>query len=160
MKLFAVLVLAGACASNPPQPEHSMSKTDPKLQFEAFMQAVFNRGDVAAADTFVDAAFVDHAPWPGHPGTLAGFKAGLTEVRTAFPDLKVELARMVLEGDVLVGHLTISGTQLGPYMGAPASGKTFRIEAVDIMRLRDGKMVEHWGVMDAAGMSAQLGLTP
>lgn len=137
-----------------------MSKTDPKLQLEAFMQAVFNRGDVAAADTFVDAAFVDHAPWPGHPGTLAGFKAGLTEVRTAFPDLKVEVARMVLEDDVLVGHLTISGTQLGPYMGAPASGKTFRIEAVDIIRLRDGKMVEHWGVMDVAGMSAQLGLTP
>jgi steroid delta-isomerase-like uncharacterized protein len=160
MKLVAVLVLAGACASNPPHPEHSMSKTDPKLQLEAFMQAVFNRGDVAAADTFVDAAFVDHAPWPGHPGTLAGFKAGLTEIRTAFPDLKVELARVVLEGDLLVGHLTISGTQLGPYMGAPASGKTFRIEAVDILRLHDGKAVEHWGVMDVAGMSAQLGLTP
>ena len=137
-----------------------MSKTDPKSQHEAFMQTVFNRGDVAAADTFVDAAFVDHAPWPGHPGTLAGFKAGLTEIRTAFPDLKVELARTVLEGDLLVGHLTISGTQLGPYMGAPASGKTFRIEAVDIIRLRDGKMVEHWGVMDAAAMSAQLGLAP
>lgn len=46
-------------------------------------------------------------------------------------------------------------------MRTPASGKTFRIEAVDIIRLRDDKMVEHWGVMDVAGgMSAQLGLTP
>lgn len=137
-----------------------MSNTNHKQYLDAFMQEVMNRGNVAAADTYVDAAFVDHAPWPGQPGTLAGFKAGLAEFRTAFPDLKVDLERAVVEGDLVVGHLTFSGTQLGPFMGAPASGKTFRIEAVDIIKLRDGKMVEHWGVMDAAGLVTQLGLTP
>lgn len=138
-----------------------MSNTsNSKQRLEAFMQDVFNRGDVAAADTYVDPAFIDHAPWPGHAGTLAGFKAGLVEFRAAFPDLKVDLTRAVVEGDLVVGHLTMSGTQLGAFMGAPASGKTFRIEAIDIIKMRDGKAVEHWGVMDAAGLAAQLGLAP
>jgi len=127
-------------------------------QLDAFIQDILNKGDTAAADRYIDPAFVDHAPWPGHPGTLAGFKAGLAEFRAAFPDLRVSLERTIAEGELVVGHVTMSGTHLGPFMGAPATGKTFRIEAVDIVRLREGRMVEHWGVFDAAGMAQQLGL--
>lgn len=54
--------------------------------------------------------------------------------------------------------MTISGSQLGEFMGAPATGKTFSIEAIDIVRMTDGRIAEHWGVMDAAGMAGQLGL--
>lgn len=162
MQRIALLTFAttvAACAAGNPQPEKPMT-TDSKQRINAFVQDVFNAGDVGAADRYIDAAFVDHAPWPGHPGTLAGFKSGLVEFRAAFPDLRVDVERVIVEGDTVVGHLTMSGTQLGAFMGAPPSGKTFRIEAVDIVTMRGGKMVEHWGVFDAAGLAQQLGLAP
>ena len=52
----------------------------------------------------------------------------------------------------------MSGSQLDPFMGKPATGKTFNIEAVDIVRMSKGRIVEHWGVIDTAAMAAQLGL--
>lgn len=124
----------------------------------AFVETVLNKGDVPASDRFFETDLIDHAPWPGHPATLAGFKEGLLEMRASFPDFHVEVERTVAEGDMLVAHLKMSGSQLGAFMGKPASGKTFNVEAVDIVRMKDGKIAEHWGVIDAAAMGEQLGL--
>jgi predicted ester cyclase len=44
------------------------------------------------------------------------------------------------------------------FMGAPASGKTVTFRSVDIIRIRDGKAVEHWGVNDNLALMTQLGL--
>ena len=137
-----------------------MTTHDNKQRIDAFVQDVFNRGDVAAADQYIDRSFVDHAPWPGQPGSRDGFKAGLADFRAAFPDLRVEQQRMIAEDATVVGHFTISGTHLGVFMGAPPSGKSFRIDAVDIVTVRDGRIVEHWGVMDGAALAQQLGLAP
>jgi steroid delta-isomerase-like uncharacterized protein len=131
-----------------------------KQLVNSFVEDVFNGGDIAAADRYLDAAFVDHAPWPGQPGTRDGFKAGLVDFRAAFPDFKVDVERVIAEGDTVVGHYTMSGTHLGAFMGAPPTGKTFRVEAIDIVRLRGGQMVEHWGVFDGAALAQQLGLAP
>lgn len=126
---------------------------------EAFFQTVFNRGESNAADRYIGSTFVDHAPWPGHPPTLAGFKAGLAEMRASFSDLRVTVERTVAQDDLVVRHLKISGTQLGEFMGASASGKTLGIAAIDIMRMQGGRIVEHWGVMDEAGIARQLGIS-
>ena len=120
-------------------------------------ESAFNEGTVDAFDGLFSVDTVDHGPWPGHTPDLAGFKAGLTEMRASFPDLRVNVARTVAEGDLMAVHFKISGTQLGEFMGAPPSGKTFEIEAMDILRFTEGRVTEHWGVMDAAGMAAQLG---
>ncbi len=125
-----------------------------------FFQDVINRGDIEATDRYIDPSLVDHAPWPGRPATRAGFKAGLAEMRTAFPDLNVAVERMIAQDDLLVAHQKMSGTHLGDYMGTPASGKTFNIESIDIVRMKDGRIVAHWGVIDQAGMAEQLGLAP
>lgn len=125
-----------------------------------FYEEVFNRGDVDAADRFFESSLVDHAPWPGHPATPAGFKSGLEEMRTGFPDLSIAAERIISQDDFVVGHIKISGTHLGEFIGTPGSGKTFSIEAVDIVRMNNGRIAEHWGVLDAAGMAEQLGLAP
>ena len=70
----------------------------------------------------------------------------------------MSVERTVIQGDLVAVHFTISGTQLGEFMGTPASSKTFEIEAMDILRMTDGRIAEHWGVIDEAGMAAQLGL--
>ena len=136
-----------------------MSQTN-QQRIRDFFRDVATGGNVAAADDYMDPAAVDHAPWPGHPANRDGFKAGLSEMRTSFPDLAITVERMITEDDLVVAHTTMSGTHLGEFMGIAGSGKTFNVEAIDILRMKDGKIAEHWGVIDEAGMAEQLGLAP
>ena len=129
-------------------------------QLKAFIttfEAAVNSGRDADADALFTPHFLDHDPWPGHTPDVAGFKAGLAELRQGFPDLSASVLRTVSEGDFITVQFRLSGTQLGEFMGAPASGKTFSIAAIDINRISDGRIAEHWGVIDAAGMMEQLG---
>jgi steroid delta-isomerase-like uncharacterized protein len=127
-------------------------------RFSELVELVFNGGDIAAADTYFAPTLVDHAPWPGHTADLAGFKAGLAELRTSFPDLHMTVERTVAQDDLLAIHSKLSGSQLGEFMGHPPSGRTFAVEAIDIVRMTDGRIAEHWGVIDTAAMAEQLGL--
>jgi predicted ester cyclase len=54
----------------------------------------------------------------------------------------------------------MSGTMKGEFMGMKPTGKSFNVEAFDLVRVENGKAVEHWGVLDGAAMMAQLAGTP
>jgi steroid delta-isomerase-like uncharacterized protein len=126
----------------------------------AFYRTVFESGDIDAVSLMMAEDFVDHAPWPGHPGTREGFQAGAREMRVAFPDLVVEPVKMIEEDDKVAVVVRITGTQHGEFMGHAATGRGFEIEGVDILRVKDGKLYEHWGVMDSERMLAQLRIAP
>lgn len=126
----------------------------------AFYRTVFESGDIDAASLMMAEDFVDHAPWPGHPATREGFQAGTREIRAAFPDLVVEAVKMIEEGDKVAVVVRITGTQRGTFMGHAATGRGFEIDGVDILRVKGGKLYEHWGVMDSERMLAQLRIAP
>jgi len=126
----------------------------------AFYRTIFESGDTEAASLMMDEGFVDHAPWPGHPATREGFQAGTRGMRAAFPDLVVEAVKMIEENDKVAVVVRITGTQRGEFMGHAATGRKFEIEGVDILRVKDGKLCEHWGVMDSERMLAQLTIAP
>jgi steroid delta-isomerase-like uncharacterized protein len=126
---------------------------------QRFYETVFGAGDIDAAGHYMAEDFVDHAPWPGHPPTCAGFQAGVKEMRAAFPDLAIRPVRVFAEEDKVAAVVRISGTQHGEFMGHRATGRAFEIDAVDILRVRDGKLAEHWGVIDSGQMLAQLRLS-
>ena len=97
---------------------------------------------------------------PGAANGHEGFRTVLGGFCTAFPDLHLSPEFMVSDGDRLVCYLTTTGTHKAPFMGAPATGKTFRVNGTNIFRFDDdGKVAEHWGVFDTFGMMMQLGLT-
>ncbi len=52
------------------------------------------------------------------------------------------------------------GTHRGPFMGIPPTGKTVRIDLIDIVRVEDGRIAEHWNVVDQLGLMRQLGAIP
>lgn len=85
------------------------------------------------------------------------FVAGLFE---AMSDMYTTVEDLVAEGDKVVGRLTITGTQTGPLMGIPATGKQIHLTAIDIFRFTDGKIAEHWLEGDQLGMLQQLGVIP
>jgi steroid delta-isomerase-like uncharacterized protein len=123
------------------------------------MYDAINAHDIAAMGAVVDDGFVDHEPMGSDPtkaGTMAFFEAMLV----AFPDFKMETTHVVAEGDLVSIFVTVTGTQRGEFMGIPASNKAVSVGVADLMRLKDGKVVEHWGLTDMLSMMQQLGVAP
>jgi steroid delta-isomerase-like uncharacterized protein len=138
-----------------------MSVEENKALFRRMVEEVFNQGNVSTIDEFLAPNFIEREVLPpGTPGGLEGIKLLTMMFRTAFPDFHVRIDDMIAEGDKLVARTTWSGTQLGEFMGIPPSGKRVSFDVIDIIRLVEGKGVEHWGVMDSSTMMQQLGAIP
>jgi predicted ester cyclase len=60
--------------------------------------------------------------------------------------LTVEIHDQIAEGDKVTTRKTITGTHTGPLMGIAPTNKLIRIEVIDIVKLRNGKYLEHWGL--------------
>lgn len=118
----------------------------------------FGKGDVSVIDQVVAPHFVEHQD--GLPPTREGLKAVITELHRIYPDLTFSVEDMTHGGDTVWGRSRARGTQLGGMMGLPATGKTMEITVIDIIRVADGKVVEHWGVPDRFSQLEQLGLLP
>ena len=84
----------------------------------------------------------------------------------AFPDFSVRIKLQIAEGDLVATLKTFSGTHKGEFMGIPPTGKHVAFDVFDMLRVRDGQVVEHWNVEDLSGLMKQLdgtgliGLTP
>lgn len=121
-----------------------------------FVDAVFNRHDIGAIDKYVSRDFVDHMPFPGSSPDAAGFKTGVAGYFSAFPDIRVSVEDSLAEGDRVALRVKSQGTQRGAFAGKPASNRPFSVEEIHIVRIVDGKLLEHWGAMDTAEMMRQL----
>ena len=84
----------------------------------------------------------------------------------AFPDFSVRIKLQIAEGDLVATLKTFSGTHEGEFMGIPPTGKHVAFDVFDMLRVRDGRVVEHWNVEDLSALMKQLdgtgliGLTP
>ena len=120
----------------------------------------FDRGDFDKVREMLSEKFVAH---------LVGMSATLdrdeftefgTKFRQAFPNGHHNFDRPICEGDRVVTCGTFTGTHLGNFQGLPATGRSVTIAVMHIDRVSDGKVVEHWGQGDQAGMMRQLGIIP
>lgn len=80
------------------------------------------------------------------------------EIWTALPDGALTLHEVLAEGDLVACRVTIDGTHQGALLGVPPTGRALLLEAITILRFRDGRTVERWNRLDEAGLMAQLGL--
>jgi predicted ester cyclase len=67
---------------------------------------------------------------------------------------------MIAEGDRIVVRWTNTGTHVDDFTGIPATGRTFTIVGIDIYRVADEQLCEHWHVIVQLGLLALLGLLP
>ncbi len=124
---------------------------------EAFGEAV-NSGNFAAFDDLVAPDCVDHDPAPGQVPGPDGYKAFFGELRSAFPDMKLQVETLVADSDQVGFAYTLTGTHQGPFQGHAATGRPVKIRGMQISRFTDGKMSERWGSSDELGILQQLGL--
>jgi C-1 hydroxylase len=78
----------------------------------------------------------------------------------AFPDLTHNIQETVCEDDRVAIRIIVRGTQLGDFMGLPASGRTVAMNSLGIARVRDGRVAGLWAQPDVMGMMQQLGAVP
>lgn len=121
---------------------------------------IVNTGELDAFPEVVADGCVDNDPAPGQGAGPEGFKAFFTDMRSAFPDMKVEPQTMVSEGDKVAFAYTLTATHDGEFMGIAATGKPIEIRGMQIGRFEDGKMVERWGSSDELGILKQIGSAP
>jgi steroid delta-isomerase-like uncharacterized protein len=80
--------------------------------------------------------------------------------RAAFPDWRSTVEDLIAADDMVVHRFTARGTHRGELMHIPATGRAVALSGINIFRLRDGKIVERWGVLDQLGFMQQLGAAP
>ena len=123
-------------------------------------EVVWNGRGVDRIPQFYAPDFVaDYRPYAlrlGHEGVHAMIEGAWT----AFPDYHEELHELIAEGDRVVVHLTISGTQQGQWGPLPATGKRAEFDEIVILQIRDGKVVRQRGVVDNLSALRQLGAVP
>jgi predicted ester cyclase len=91
--------------------------------------------------------------------TLPGMKEDFEFLYRAFPDYRLVIEDITAEDDKVWLRMSCTGTNKGGFMGPP-NGKAFKTTVMDVLRLKDGKIVEHWGVPDRFHILIQLGLLP
>jgi len=122
---------------------------------------LINGGDIDGFGGLIADDFVEHEEM----GDAAAGKAGVLEffrgLRAAFPDLRMDVEDLIVDGDKAVARFRFTGTHQGEFMGIPATRRTVDIRGIDIMRFDTaGLACEHWGVTDTMTMMQQLGVVP
>ena len=125
-----------------------------------FIDEVQNKKNMELFDELNAEDFVNLSAPPGMPSDREGGKMFLGGFLSAFPDSQVTIDDMIAEGDRVATKKTFTGTHTGDGIGIPPTAKRVSIQYVDILRLRDGRVIEHWLSMDQLSFMQQLGVIP
>lgn len=137
-----------------------MSAKENKALVRRFVDEVQSQGNVDAIYEFCSPEFVNHSAPPGLPPDREGIKVVTAMFRGAFPDSYFTVEDMIAEGDKVTTRKTFHGTHEGEFMGIPPTGRHVSMGLIDIVRISEGRVVEHWSVGDNLGMMQQLGVIP
>lgn len=134
-----------------------MSAQRNQAAFRQVISEAFNKGNYEVLPEHFDPDFIEHQ-FGLHP-TIEGLQADIQFLRTAFPDFTLTIDDLAVDGDKVWARMTARGTNIGGFMGPP-NGKSFEVAVFDLLRFRDGKIIEHWGSPDRFALLSQLGMLP
>ena len=132
--------------------------TETNIASQQAFRAAVNEGRLEAFADLVAPDSRDHDGGPGQGPGPQGYQAFFTEMRTAFPDLHIEVAHVTAADEDVAFAYTLTGTHSGPFQGHEPTGKSFSVRGVQISRFEGGLLSERWGSTDEAGLLKQLGL--
>jgi steroid delta-isomerase-like uncharacterized protein len=124
-----------------------------------YYEEILNQGHSDILQDMAVPDYIENDPLPGQTTGLAGLEERVAMLRGALnPHFTIE--DLVADGDRVVVRWTQRGQQVRGFLGLPPTGKAFTIAGIDIHRLRDGRMAEHWHVVDQLSLLQQLGVIP
>jgi predicted SnoaL-like aldol condensation-catalyzing enzyme len=121
-----------------------------------FYEEVFHKHDLTVVDRFMHDDYIQH-----NPDTDQG-RIGFIEFHKGFfaavPDFCATIIQMVAERDLVYVYNRITGTHTGKgFLNHPPTGNKIKFDVVDMFRLRDEKLCEHWDVADTRALFSQVG---
>jgi predicted ester cyclase len=130
-----------------PQPNQARVLAQNKAIMRRLLHA-FARGDTSAIDEFISPDIIEHSahPIPRRPGEdpRVALKEEMLLPLQAFPDQHFREEAIVAQGDMVYIGWEMSATHGGDIYGRKASGRQVLLHGGDIVRIKDGKIVEHW----------------
>ena len=123
---------------------------------KALIDGVFVRHDFSRLDEIMRDDYIQHNE--DVPQGKKGFIQFFEETFQAIPDFRYDIKKIIAEGDTVMAYCTTSGTHTGaPWLETPPTGNRLNFDVVDIFRIQDGKIAEHWDVADSLKLFKQLG---
>ena len=128
---------------------------DNKTLTRTFYTAL-TEGRFAAIDELVAESFIEHEELPTDADGRDGLREMFQDLHASFSDFAITIEDMVAEGDKVFVRATMQGIQRAEFLGIPSQGKPMLVPVADVLRFADGRIVEHWGVMDTGQLMQQL----
>ena len=129
---------------------------DPSSTVVGRWLAAGDAGDVDAFDDLLHPDAVTHAPAGLSTTGLAEEKAVWLAARAAMPDLQHAIQEVLVDGDVEMARVVVTGRMTGSFGGVDGTGRPFRIDQAVITHLRAGKVAEAWEIADVAALRSQV----
>jgi len=129
---------------------------DPRQTVVFRWLAAGDAGDVDAFDELLHPDVVVHAPLGLSTTNIDDEKAVWKDALSAMPDLRHDVQEVVVDGDVEMARVVVTGTMAASFAGVDGSGRGFRIDQAVITHLRDGKVTQAWEIADIAALRAQV----
>jgi len=122
---------------------------------ETLCMTVFQKHDFSRLDEIMRDDYIQHNE--DTPQGKAGFKQFFEQMFKAMPDFNYTIKKIVAEGDTVMMYSTTTATHLGEWLGNPPTGNKLNFDVVDIFRIENGKIAEHWDVADTLKLFTQVG---
>ncbi|MGO4387492.1 ester cyclase [Microvirga sp. 2YAF29] len=133
-----------------------MSRTSAEEFIRQFMSTVWDKAQIEAAEGFVTTDYIDHA----YDGGLDALKAQIAQLHGAFPGSLHMIEDILVEGDRVMLRARLQGRHTGAFRAIPATDAPIDVRVARWFRLENGKIAEHWALLDTISLFRQIGKEP
>ena len=123
-----------------------------KILIKSFVEDVFNKHNLTAINKYLARNLTNESE-----KIPESFKNSLTALFSSFPDLHVTIEHLIAENNFVVVFLNFTGTHKGEFQGFQPTNKPVKIRSADLYRIENGKIIEHWDVVDQLDLLQQTG---
>jgi steroid delta-isomerase-like uncharacterized protein len=131
-----------------------------KAVVRRYTEEVQGKGNFDVFEELFGEDFVDHTPQPNMTPDKKGVRSLYKALRMSFPDFHAVIHWQTADGEIVTTFKTYYGTHQETFLGVAPTGRKIHFEAVDAMRVHEGKIIEHWGVANLYSLMQQLGALP
>jgi steroid delta-isomerase-like uncharacterized protein len=159
MKLRIMLFLALLCAMLPGYSETSQAAQSrtPEQIASALLDKYLAAVNAHDTSTFGEIHTEDYIQHSGRsPNGLAAQIENFRAIFARMPDVQATVEDRIIQGDKIVARMTFTATHTQPMQGIAPTGRRFTLRTIDIWRVENGKLAEHWDIVDTVGLQKQL----
>src|SRR3954468_560638 len=150
-------ILGAAALFVQPRPALAQENCDPQAVGSALLDKYVAAVNAHDTSTFADihtGSYIQHSG--RSPNGLAAQIENFRALFARMPDVQAAVEDRIIQGDKIVARMAFTATHTQPMQGIAPTGRRFTLRTIDIWRVENGKLAEHWDVVDTAGLQKQL----